>query len=952
MKDKVNLQLDLVGRAINWVEDTESMKGSKGASAYLNLVNARRNLRKKQFALEGNPAAALYGESQAGKSYLVSSLLSVGEGQFKLQDENGREYDFKKEINPRGNETESTSVATRFTTNYVSINSSYPIVARLLSPTDLIIIICEAYYNNLRVSNLLSYDELKNQIETIETRYSNSKKCQDFITEDQIFDIQEYFSDNFSKLAFNNLNDSKFFETISRISNRIPIQDWPMVYSILWNYNEQLTKLFTSLLNEHEKLGFTQEVFLPIDAVLRDNGTLLDVTRLDEIYRPHQGQEPNYKKDTDLLFLDLDGNQQQLSFSKPFLCALCLELIFILPKELIQKKPFLAHTDLLDFPGTRRPESTNDKEISDTSLTTLLRRGRVDYLFNKYSNNERINSLLFCQNHKQSGQSVIPEKLNRWIGNMIGKTPEEREQFKAEVPPLFIISTWFNKDLEFADDINEGNTYKLNERWEQRFVKTLSNEIIRVSDYNWLKNWTSTNPNFQNIFLLRDFDKSSDSGGNSHLFKGFNEFGSETEEILPSKFPAFKEELKESFLNFGFVTEHFSNPEISWDEATGINKDGTDLIIQKLNQSALNINSARLDKFHRELKLINTSVLTFLSDFYNSTDKAENLKKSVRSAGHIQIKLDVTFGKDPYFFGILMKELMLKSSDVFNLFLEKIRDIERRDVVNLDRYSMVRIRVPKLDPAASFEENLQHLGKFYEKDNLDECRELFEKEFGFDLNELFFANRERVINFSQVLANELEQHWFNNWMPKSLNNLSASLPTETVSAIEEILQMFQGLYKKLKMTDVLAAKIRRYVDGYRSIEEVYEMISDICAELVNTFINTVGYAFYAESNKNDLAKATQNITELRWEHPELEFDNNSKSQVALLITQMGNLPELLNQNPLPISELKALPNYSNYIIWSDLLKAGFVTSSGIPNYDPVANEKLGLILRGFETIDF
>ena len=27
-------------------------------------------------------------------------------------------------------------------------------------------------------------------------------------------------------------------------------------------------------------------------------------------------------------------------------------------------------------------------------------------------------------------------------------------------------------------------------------------------------------------------------------------------------------------------------------------------------------------------------------------------------------------------------------------------------------------------------------------------------------------------------------------------------------------------------------------------------------------------------------------------------------------------------------------------MWYDLLKAGFVTASGVPNYDPIANEKL------------
>ena len=52
--------------------------------------------------MEGNPAAAMYGESQAGKSYLVSALLSSKGNPFKVMDGAGNEFDFKAQINPAG----------------------------------------------------------------------------------------------------------------------------------------------------------------------------------------------------------------------------------------------------------------------------------------------------------------------------------------------------------------------------------------------------------------------------------------------------------------------------------------------------------------------------------------------------------------------------------------------------------------------------------------------------------------------------------------------------------------------------------------------------------------------------------------------------------------------------------------------------------------------------------
>ncbi len=66
----------------------------------------------------------------------------------------------------------------------------------------------------------------------------------------------------------------------------------------------------------------------------------------------------------------------------------------------------------------------------------------------------------------------------------------------------------------------------------------------------------------------------------------------------------------------------------------------------------------------------------------------------------------------------MMKELMLNNSDVYNLYLEKIRDIERRDVINMDKYSAIRMNVPELNPNESFEMNLEYLRKHYEKQNI------------------------------------------------------------------------------------------------------------------------------------------------------------------------------------------------------------------------------------------
>lgn len=948
MEQKILLQLELIEKSNAWIKS--SLDGEKQKNAYRNMVDCRRKLNKKKFAIEGNPAAAMFGESQAGKSYLVSALLSEAGNSFKILDGKGNEFDFKNQINPRGNEMESTSIITRFSTKYKWVNQDYPIIAKLLSPTDIILVICEAFYNNLKVNKPLSFDEIKDKISHFENLYINKSECQKLIIEDDVFDIEEYFENNFSKLVYNNIKDANFFEKISALVTKIAPEEWKDVFSLFWNFNPQLTKLFDDLIKQYKQLNFVDTVYLPIDAVLRDKGTLLDVNRLDEIYGAFNGQEPEYSSNTLIFYKDKNGNNKEIEFSKPYLCALTAELIFVLPEKTKNDKPFLAQTDLLDFPGTRRFESSSEDNISDKSLTVLLRRGRVDYLFNKYSSNERINALLFCQNHKQSNQSVMPEKLNRWIGNMIGKTQEERENFKSPISPLFVISTWFNKDLEFDFSTDKlGVTQSLNERWSQRFTKTLEEQIFKVHEYPWLIEWTISKPYFQNIFLLRDFEKSGTDVQNcSSIFKGYNENKWETEEIIPDSYINFRKDLRQSFIEYPFVKRHFENPESSWDSAADINEDGTNLIIEKLTSAADNINPARMAKMRTELNETTRTILAELLKYFHSNDKDEELRKAKSTAGNIQHKLDTAFSADGIkLFGQLMKELMLDEGSVLELYRKNIDNIEHRDVVNMDIYSIYRIQVPVLENDtvdAYFERLCIHYEKSTESQKQQFRVELEAKLI--DLEDLIHGNSNLIKNNAQQLAEALLDYWFAYVALNDKHTIQLILAADGSSALQDVTDMFQKLFKKLGIAKRIAEKIRRYVDGHNKTDLPYEIVADISAELLNKCINTVGFEYLDESEINDLQQANEkNSLGLVLD----QHTNSTEKSVADLFTKIEDWTDIIQSKP---EEMKTLPSYRNYLSWYNRLKVGFVSVCDIPNYDLAANEKLGSIIKDCESINY
>ena len=112
MQQNILQQLELIEKSNTWIKS--SLDGEKQKNAYRNMVDFRRKLNKKMFALEGNPAAAIYGESQVGKSYLISSLLSEEGNPFCFKDDSGIAHNFIEEINPPGGGNESTSLVSRF----------------------------------------------------------------------------------------------------------------------------------------------------------------------------------------------------------------------------------------------------------------------------------------------------------------------------------------------------------------------------------------------------------------------------------------------------------------------------------------------------------------------------------------------------------------------------------------------------------------------------------------------------------------------------------------------------------------------------------------------------------------------------------------------------------------------------------------------------------------------
>jgi hypothetical protein len=583
-----------------WV--TKNLKFEEGETLSVRIKDGRRVVRKIRKSLDSKPVFALFGASQVGKSYLVKNLLSVDGNPLNIKlDE--QSYDFLKEINPPGVGAESTGVVTRFSIDRIASTEGFPVRIKLLDVKDIIIIICDGFFSDLKkITDYQSVDIFKTLLTKLEAKYSNARDVQSVLTEDDILDIRDYFSRNFfkSQHILDNIENARYWLSICKLISKIPAQSWAEVFSILWADQASLTSLFVQMVDELEKMKFSNIVYTVKESVLRGHGEILDVQRLKEM----RTSKKNIKISLE------DGTLMDVHLCT--LSAVSSELTLGISEEVSETKAFLKNTDLLEFPGARSRLELSIDSITDDSVPDMFLRGKVAYLFNKYSSDFEINNLLFCQNDKQLDVNEIPSLLNDWISNNIGRNAEERGKNTSRLPvsPLFVVFTFFNNQLKF--DTTNDDKDDIDYKWNNRFVRFFEQEVV-TSSYNWHLSWTSKAPLFKNFYLLRDYKYSDDT------FYGFQENSKELG-IRPDR-TAFMEKLKNSFLNFPFLTKHFENPQETWSETAMPNEDGSRRIIRNLEPAANNY--VKIHNYSNQLLNHRNTAVSRLRKYYHSDNLQE-----------------------------------------------------------------------------------------------------------------------------------------------------------------------------------------------------------------------------------------------------------------------------------------------------------------------------------------
>lgn len=626
--------------ALDWVGQNSEAVGSEREACEKELRKAGRFLRNCAVAAKRKMCAGVFGPSQAGKSYLVSTLAGDAQGKL-LTVLDGRTCDFLSEINPAGGK-ESTGLVTRFTLTPPAPRpeqaANHPVHIRLLSLTDLVKILANTYFSDAEHMEAPNREAMLATLAELEGRAKPAPAGG--MDNNAVEDLQEYIHKYFrSKPRVQQLLDRHFWDRVIPLAPRLDDADRARLFSIIWDGIEPFTRLLSELSAALRALNFAPEAFCSTAALLpRENG-IIDVATLGSL-APDTG---------DMLdVIAQDGSRASLP--RVYVTALTAELVIPM-----QSKPadFFEHTDLLDFPGYRSRKMFIDlaREAEEPAkLKECFLRGKVAYLFERYCAERELTSLLLCIGSGVQEVQGLGGAVNEWISGTHGSTPERRDNKDTA---LFFVLT--KGDLEFED---KAGAKDVSERWDTRMFASM--EIF--TSHEWLKKWNTAGA-FTNFFLMRN------PTVKLHLFD-HDDTGRETglkEETAP-----YVSRFEDAFMCSPVVTEHFFAKDESWKAFMTPNDGGLSLIRSRLapickpelkRKQISGIVDEQLALIHNRLK-----------NYWKSDDK-EEVRRQKAALGQNIARTLLGLARQRLF-GEFIRTLAVRDQDIYELYFQARHQIQ------------------------------------------------------------------------------------------------------------------------------------------------------------------------------------------------------------------------------------------------------------------------------------
>ena len=654
--NKARTAYTVLNSALEWVSGASDPEISGNNRLVKSLRTGIYQVHRLAAAAEAKMCVGVYGPSQAGKSYLVSALARK-QGERLTAVLGGKEVDFIETLNPEGGK-ESTGLVTRFTTDQISTPAKFPIQVKLLTELDLIKLFVNSYVNDILQDEDDELQRHQEQVQRVLAELDSMPRGVSPLTVEDVYDLEDYCNSRFSSsFRIQALKKMDFWPQAAELLPTLSDAGRLRLVQVLWEELPFISGLYASLVAELVRLGHVSQVFCSSEALFSTSGTtwtrsdtsIINVATLDQL-----GLQDAKKVEVALV------GGATTTIAVPNLCALTSELVIPIQDR---PHPIFDRTDLLDFPGarSRKGRPKHDKALGQPGVQVdSFLRGKVAYLFDKYSADLQLTSMVLCIGPSNLEVVGLDALVEDWIVRTHGEKPESREKLPTS---LFLVLTKF--DQEFS----EGAGKSLDgTRWTTRLQASLLNSFgAHAHKTNWVNKWTSKSA-FNNTFWLRN--PNADQSG---LIEYEAAPGSSREIGYSQRKSSVVATLKAAFLANPQVQQHFADPLAAWDSGMALNDGGANYLMSRLD--VVCTDDLKLRQIEERLHAILSDRKAELGKYYTSSDLAALERDKLAFAKSLTSALALQLTKQRL--GEFIDSLLESDIDTVDSYKRALLDFER-----------------------------------------------------------------------------------------------------------------------------------------------------------------------------------------------------------------------------------------------------------------------------------
>lgn len=605
--------------ALAWVEATDNAAVRTAAPRMIkDLRKVVVQSGKLEHAARRKMCVGVFGASQAGKSYLISALARRPGA--RLMARFGDDLvDFIAHINPEGG-IESTGLVTRFTIDRdTAAPPGHPVRLGLMTEVDVIKVLANSFAEDLIHGQTDDPDDPDEEagrktvyatLDALRGAAATTTENGRGIAVEDVYDLEDYCLTRLGKTPrLRLLRASGFWDEAAVLAPRLALKDRVRLFSLLWEDLPVFTGLYERLGGCLQALGHARSAHCALAALVepaaadadgwtRSPRSIINVSTLTGLGQEAEGTDGDDGVDV------VAAGGARLRLPRADLAALVAELFIIMDE---QPLPFFAHTDLLDFPGarTRKPQpKLNDVLAAPSTRTENFLRGKVAYLFERYCDEQELNSMLLCVGPSNQEVATLPGMIEQWIESTHGRAPADRTQ--VETALLFIL-TKFDTVFERGAGKDADGT-----RFDNRLKASLIEPFAQTAHRTrWVTEWHPGTP-FNALFWVRNpnieqralFDYGAGPG---HVEAG-----------VRADMRGFIDTLRAAHDSNALVRRHIADPAAAWEAGMALNDGGIGRVAERL--AALCRPEVKRAQVAQRLNVLRTGVAALLAPHHVSGD--------------------------------------------------------------------------------------------------------------------------------------------------------------------------------------------------------------------------------------------------------------------------------------------------------------------------------------------